>query len=58
MAQALDDGKEREEDKKVQGVEVKSDLDTSSNMFPSQHKQTLSCHSLQKIWAPYLIHIS
>lgn len=41
-------GKERDEDKKVQGVGVESDPDTSSNMFPSFNRQTLPCYILQE----------
>lgn len=50
--------KKREEDRKVHRMEAESDPDTSSNMFASFHRQTLSCLILQKSWAPCLIHFS
>lgn len=50
--------KKREEDRRVHSMEAESDPDTSSNMFASFHRQTLSCLILQKSWAPCLIHFS
>lgn len=50
--------KKTEEDRQVQGMEVESDPDTSSNMFASFHGQTLPCLILQKSWAPCLIYFS